>query len=203
MEAVHATGEVAHPLADPDQRVFLYVGWEDYERVLAMRGESSGVRLTYLRGVLELMTPSRTHGRIKKTFARLVEAWAEETDTPLNGFGSWTVKDERADRGAEPDECYVVGDRETKAPDIAIEVIWTSGGLDKLEVWRKLGAREVWLWRDDRIEIHALRGERFEQVPRSELLPALDFEHLAHFLNEPDQTRAVRRYRKELRGSQR
>lgn len=24
-------------------------------------------------------------------------------------------------------------------PDIAVEVIWTSGGLDKLEIYRKLG----------------------------------------------------------------
>jgi len=43
----------------------------------------------------------------------------------------------------EPDECYLVGDQDKSAPDLAIEVIGTSGGIDKLEIYRRLDVGEV------------------------------------------------------------
>jgi hypothetical protein len=40
---------------------------------------------------------------------------------------------ERAHRGGEPDDCYIVGaDQSKDRPDLVIEVIGTSGGIDKL-----------------------------------------------------------------------
>src|SRR5207247_1067652 len=139
-------------LDDADQRVrFHGVSWEAYESLLAMRGESSAVRITYLRGEVEIMAPGKAHERDKKKLARLVEAWAEENGVLFEGFGSWTLKKREAERGAEADECYVVGrpdsDESIDVPDIAIEVVQTSGGIDKLEVYRGLGVREVWFWR--------------------------------------------------------
>jgi Uma2 family endonuclease len=69
-------------LADPsliDQRVHLRgVSWSDYDRLLELRGDSPDLRLTYLDGDLEIMTPSDPHERQKKRLARLLEAWAEE-----------------------------------------------------------------------------------------------------------------------------
>jgi hypothetical protein len=41
--------------------------------------------------------------------ARLLEAYAEEKNVTLNGFGSWTIKSEPDERGAEPDECSSLG----------------------------------------------------------------------------------------------
>ncbi|MGH7859112.1 MAG: Uma2 family endonuclease, partial [Candidatus Binatia bacterium] len=166
-----------------DDRVILHrVSWEDYERILEIRGEGSGVRIAYLEGELELMSPSKDHEWIKTAIARLLECWAEESGVDLNGYGSWTLKERKEERGAEPDECYVVGTQEAKRPDVAIEVIWTHGGLDKLEIYRGLGVREVWLWRKGRIEVQRLRGKRYEPIARSELLPDLDLEELASFL---------------------
>ena len=58
-----------------DQRVTLHgVSWADYEALLAMRGESSGTRVTYLEGELELMTPSINHEAIKTRLGRLLDA---------------------------------------------------------------------------------------------------------------------------------
>lgn len=185
---------------DVDQRVYLHgVGWDDYERLLAMRGESSAVRITFLEGEVELMRPSRSHERIKKTLARLVEAYAEEQGLSLNGYGSWTIKEQRDERGAEPDECYVLGVHEPDRPDLAIEVVWTSGGLDKLEVYRGLRVREVWFWQGGQLTVHELEGERYVERPRSLLLPGLDLARVATLAAWPDQTQAVREYRAELR----
>ena len=51
-------------------------------------------------------------------------------------------------RGVEPDECYVFGDApDPERPDLAIEVVWTRGGIDKREIYRALGVRELWFWR--------------------------------------------------------
>lgn len=99
--------------ADPntiDHFVYLHdVSFRAYESLLEMRGERSVPRIAYSKGVLELITPSRYHERDKTRFARLLEAWAEETGIQLEGVGSWTLKSGREERGAEPDECYTVG----------------------------------------------------------------------------------------------
>ena len=85
--------------------------------------------------------------------------------------------------------------------ELAIEVVWTSGGLDKLEIYRLLGVNEVWIWREDRIEVYLLQGEQYERGERSELLPDLDLLRLEAFIDPEDQTGAVRAWRASLRGS--
>lgn len=184
-----------------DQRVVLYdVTWDDYEALLAMRGEKAGVRLSYLQGRLELMTPSRDHEIIKKKLARLLEAYAEELAIELEGYGSWTLKQRELERGLEPDECYSIGVAGER-PDVAIEVIWTSGGLDKLEIYRLLRVREVWVWRHEAITVFGLRGDRYEPLSGSEVLPQVDIPLLRSMLDVPTQTGAVRELRARLRAS--
>jgi Uma2 family endonuclease len=185
-----------------DQRVSLDgVTWEDYERLLELRGENPRPRMTYLDGQLEIMTTSVYHERLKTRLARLVFAWSEETGIDLDGAGSTTYKDKLKKVGLEPDECYFVGRiaEEDQTPDIAIEIVWTSGGLDKLEIYARLGVRAVWFWRDGRLSFHALRGDRYEAVERSELLPAFDPDAVARLMVSPhSQSQAVRELRAAL-----
>jgi Uma2 family endonuclease len=74
-----------------------------------------------------------------------------------------------------------------------------SGGVDKLAIYRGLGVREVWFWRNDRFEIRVLDGEDYRILPRSQLVPQLDFERMAEFVLRPNQHAAVSAYRNELR----
>jgi Uma2 family endonuclease len=186
-----------------DHYVHLYgVTWADYLRLLQIRGDRSAPRITYVEGTLEIMSPSRTHDEIKSYIGRLVEAWCLERGIEFTPYGSWTLKNKRDERGAEADECYVFGpDPKCKRrPDVAIEVVWTSGGIDKLDVYRKLGVHEVWYWEDGRIHVHVLRGARYELVAQSETLPGIDLEQLVGFLDRPTVSRAIRDYRAALRG---
>jgi len=176
------------------------VSWADFEMILQIRGDRGGVRVTYLNGVLELMTPSVDHEGIKKTIARLLEAYAEEKGLPFNGFGSWTLKNARRARALEPDECYSLTLGRPTSPDLAIEVVWTSGGIDKLDVYRGLGVQEVWFWREGVIEVWLLIDERYTRQERSGLLPDLDLTDLARHIDPENQTESVRRYRQTLRG---
>jgi Uma2 family endonuclease len=189
-----------------DHFVYLHdVSWELYEALLAARGESSVPRMTYLEGELELMSPSKYHEADKKRLARLLEAWAEEAGIMLEGIGSWTLKNRRKKRGAEPDDCYTVGriaKSERDRPDIAIEVIWTSGGIDKLDVYRKLGVGEVWFYERGTLQFFELRGDRYAAIPRSVVLPNVDVDLLLRCMLESDsQTEAVRALRTAMRES--
>jgi Uma2 family endonuclease len=181
-----------------DQRVILRCSWGDYERLLAIRGDDAGPRMAYLEGVLELMTPSRDHETLKTTLARLLEAYAQELDIELEGYGSWTLTRRDLERGLEPDECYSIG-RAGAVPDMAIEVVWTRGGLDKLEIYRQLGVREVWQWKDGAIAAFVLRGQRYERIARSEVLPQVDLDLICALIDLPTQTAAVRELRARLR----
>jgi Uma2 family endonuclease len=154
--------------------------------------------MTYLEGELELMSPSQDHEAIKTLVGRLLEAYALATGVELNGYGSMTLKSRPRARGAEADECYVVGGRKPR-PDIAIEVIWTHGGLDKLDVYRGLGVREVWLHRKGRLEVYSLRRSAYIRIPRSEVLPKLDLDQLVRYVPAINQTDAVRRYLRALK----
>jgi len=192
----------AEPI-DQDQRIILRgMTWKDFEVLLAVRGDRGGVRAYYLEGEIELMSPSAGHEGLKTMLARLVEAWADEVGLELNGYGSWTLKSEPNEVGAEPDECYVVDAVTKDRPDLAIEVIWTRGGLRKLDIYRGLGVREVWMLdRANKIQIHALRPEGYVVVAKSEVLPALDLAWLAGFLANESQSRAVRALRSAMRAS--
>ncbi len=192
-----------------DHFVYLRVGWRDYEKLLEMRGEKPVPRMTYLEGLVELMSPSRYHEIDKKRFARLLEAWSESAGVPLEGYGSWTLKDEAQERGAEADECYTVrrlAVDDHDRPDVAIEVVWTSGGIDKLDVYRKLGVREVWFYERGSLRFFALQGTgdepRYTAIPRSELIPELPVELLLACMKEPSQPAAVSALRAALEGSE-
>lgn len=183
-----------------DHRVVLAgATWEHYELELAMRGEKSAPRLAYLEGVLELMSPSRDHERITSYLGRLIDVYAEHADIELSPYRSWTLKAGRT-AGGEPDECYIVGaDQSKDRPDLVIEVIWTSGGIDKLALYQRLGIDEVWFWIAGQLEVHALRGDSYERVTRSRWLPGLDLELMCSFLDRRSVHIAKRDFREALR----
>src|SRR4051812_21109825 len=114
--------------------------WSDYQRMLELRGDASVPRFAYLKGQLEIMTPSLSHESIKSRLGCLLEVWCLENNVEFSPYGSWTLENKSAEGGLEPDECYVFGDQTTEPvrPDLAIEVIWTSGGLKKLDIYQQL-----------------------------------------------------------------
>jgi Uma2 family endonuclease len=152
--------------------------------------------------MLELMSPGTPHESDKKKLARVFEAYLEHLGVPAEGVGSWTVKSKKKKLSAEADECYVlttvpVGPS-VKAPDLVIEVVYSSGTLDKLEVWRKLGAKEVWFWQRGELTVFVRKGDAFGTARRSALVPALDLELIVRCMSETTQTVAVRALRAAL-----
>lgn len=168
------------------------VPWSHYEIMLAIRGDAPVPRMAYLEGTLELMSPSKDHESIKSILNLVILTYAADIELDLRPVGSWTVKDARVERGVEPDECYTVGSfRGRTEPDLAIEVIWTHGGLDKLEIYRELGVNEVWFWQNGQITVHRLGADGYEIIDRSALLPDLDLAAVAAAATLESPTQAL------------
>ncbi|MGI0493297.1 Uma2 family endonuclease [Alkalinema pantanalense CENA528] len=186
-----------------EQRLLLEgVSWQQYELLLATLGDDfPALRLSYLEGRLEIMTTSPLHEELKTTIGMLMEAYFQETRTRFHGIGSATFRKMAKQRGLEPDECYCLGQKK-EFPDLAIEVVLTSGLIDKLDIYRGLGVTEVWVWEAEQFRIYHLREAGYEQVAGSELLPNCDVQMLASYVKPEEQFDAVMAYRDSLRSLQ-
>jgi Uma2 family endonuclease len=192
---------------DTDESVVLHdVSWDLYRQLAKLRGESAVPRLTYLDGMLEIMSPSQSHDSIKECLGRLVEAWAEERGIDITGLGSWTLRRRKKRGGVEPDACYIVGepfDDERRFPDLAIEVVWTSWKVSKLEVYRRLKVHEVWVWRRGRIHVYVLHDGEYVEGEQSTVFAGIDLVLLARLAETRNQSAAVRELRALVRSGPR
>lgn len=166
------------------------VTWETLEK-LDVDLTGTGARLTYLDGYLEIMSPlSEEHEEPRNTLGQLLEIYLRMKNIRFYGRGSTTIGKKELGARKEPDESYCLGTRKS-VPDLAIEVIVTSGGIDVLEIYRRVGVREVWFWQDGVISVYCLRETGYELVSNSEVLPELDLRSLEFYSRMADQYDAV------------
>ena len=167
------------PLADgtePEQRVvYCALSWNRYLGFDKRLGDDRpGPRLYYLDGELEIMTTSNEHERFKEWFGDLLADYFFEAEIEIMPRGQATMRQALKQAGAEPDKSWCIGE-EKEFPDLVLEIALTSGGIDKLEIYRRFNVPEVWFWRRNKLEIFALGSSgAYEPSPKSRLLPGLD-----------------------------
>jgi Uma2 family endonuclease len=120
--------------------------------------ENARVRMTYDRGDLEILSPSKPHERLGHLIGRFIDIWTLEKRILIQGCRTTTFRRKDLRRGLEPDNCYyvqheaVVRNREEidltidPPPDLAIEIDVTSKSIDRLPIYAALGVPEVWRW---------------------------------------------------------
>jgi Uma2 family endonuclease len=186
---------------DHDNVIVLHdISWETYEALLRERGERPMPRFAYLDGTLEIMTTSMRHELDKVLIARLLEIFAVERNVELIGAGNTTFKEVAVKAGLEPDSCYFVTGVD-ESPHLAIEIVHTSGGVQKLEIYRRLGVREVWFWIDSRFWVYVLVDGQFQEARTSRAVPAFDLDEIARIVitaSDDKQTSVVRAYQQYL-----
>lgn len=177
------------------------LNWAGYQALHTLRGDRRRPRLAYLDGAVELMATSREHETIKRCIGTLIEVFCHEHRIPWSSYGNWTLDDESEAAGAEPDECYVFDPdpKRRPRPDLAIEVVRTSGGLDKLEIYRRLRVREVWFWKADAIGVHTLVATGYELQRHSVCLPGIDLAMVCELATIEPMSEAADRFRAMLR----
>ena len=96
-----------------------------------------------------------------------------------------------------PDKSYCIG-TDKDLPDLAIEVIYTSGGVDTLEIYRRLSVREVWFWQNRKFKVYCLENDGYRQQSASKLLPDLDLTLLAQYIVIKDPLLSIVEWRKAI-----
>ena len=170
------------------------ISWKTYESLLNELGEHGGIRLTYDRGTLEIMTPLAPHEGSKKILGRFVESVSEELNIEIRSLGSLTCRREDLARGLEPDQCYyiqnenVVWDKEQidlnqdPPPDLVVEIDVTSSSIDRLSLYASLGVPEVWRYDGNRLIIYQLEAEEYVERDVSPTFPFLSQVEMLRFL---------------------
>ncbi|BAY90725.1 MULTISPECIES: Uma2 family endonuclease [unclassified Tolypothrix] len=182
------------PSTSETSYVLLYnVSWEKLEQLdVALAGTSA--RLTYLDGILEIMSPlSDDHEDYKKTLAMLLEVYMRAKNIRFYGRGSATIGKQEDKTRREPDESYNLGTKKS-IPDLILEITVTSGGINKLEIYQRLRVPEVWFWEDGLLSVYCLQGDSYIKVSKSTLLPDLNLDILAKCALMADQYDAVTEY---------
>jgi Uma2 family endonuclease len=183
------------------------ISWCQYETLLNQLDDSSAFRIKYLDGVLTIMAPSRNHEMIKKRIADLLAIYCIDNDINYYPTGSTTFRKEEKRGGLEPDESYCF-ETLKEYPDLAIEVIFTSGSLASLKIYQKLGVKEVWFWENDQLYIYYLAEENQEEfshtfgyklVKSSQLLPQLNIEIFAECVKHSHHLTALKQFRQSLK----
>jgi Uma2 family endonuclease len=201
----------------PTQHAVLHgIRWQTYER---LRDELEGrhVRLTFDRGTLEIMSPSRRHEQIRHRLGRLIEAATEELGVAIEGGGSTTWARADLEKGLEPDECYWVQHeadvrgkdeldlRVDTPPDLAIEVDLRSASVDRMAIYGALGVPEVWRWRKGRLAIWLRRADgTYAAAECSVCFPWLPVGKLARWVarcRDQGETACIRAFREWVRTS--
>jgi Uma2 family endonuclease len=188
------------PLNEPhEERMFWLDGisWERFKNLDASFEGMPSIRLSYATGVLEIMTISPKHEYLKSTLGMLLEAYLREKGIRHYRCGGFTLMKEGETSG-EPDESYCIGSNK-EIPDIVIEVIITSGSINKLDVYKPKGVPEVWFWKSNKLRVFHLKGTDYQEVTRSEFFPELDLDTLLHYTQSQDQYDAVQAFVKTIR----
>jgi hypothetical protein len=108
----------------------------------------------------------------------LLETFFLELEVEFEITGAMT-QEKAGEASAQADESYCIGGFK-RPPDLAVEVVFTSGSTRKLALYQALEVPEVWFWEDRLFTFHHLRENGYERIDRSELpdLKALDLDLL-------------------------
>jgi Uma2 family endonuclease len=148
-----------------EKRVVLHgVSWELY-RALREPEDNNHLRMTYDRGELEIMSPSRRHEEISYLTGRMIDEWTLLHDIDVAAGRNTTFSRKDLEKGLEPDNCYwVTNEHKVRGsgeidltvdppPDLALEVDVSRSAIPKLPIYAALGVPEIWRWKHEMFEI--------------------------------------------------
>ena len=163
------------------------ITWEKFEQIETTFQDIEGIRFIYLDGELEIiMNLGQEHEYYKRTISLLLEAYCREKRVRFYVGGNATLGNKNITGRKEPDESYIFHSKKD-IPDLIIEVIFTSGNIKILGIYKRIGIPEVWIWEDGLLKIYALENGEYNQVNQSQLLPDLDIQILNQYLDYHDQ----------------
>lgn len=183
----------------PEQQFILpgYYDWQQFKTIQSLITEQGGLRISYLDGVIELITLGEEHETIKSMINFLLGIYFWQKGIEFIPVGSATRESEKKGVSFEPDESYYLQEKK-EHPDLAIEVNITSGSPRKLEKYKRFQIKEVWMWNNNKFAIYHLKNNEYEQIYQSELLPELNFKLLEDCVLIPSKLEAINKFSKSI-----
>lgn len=182
-------------LEQPIEQRFIQTGvsWDSFKAIQHGFAGSPGVRLFYYYGELEILSTSPEHEIAKGNVGFLLEDWMLTQGLEFVATGSFSCEKED-EASAQADESYCFGQKKP-VPDLAIEVVITSGGTNKLKRYKALGVSEVWFWEKGAISIHQLIDAEYQRSNTSQFVKDIDLARLARCAAIELRSQAVREFR--------
>jgi Uma2 family endonuclease len=169
--------------------------WESYVRLLNIFDGRRHVRITYDRGLLEIMTLSPDHEGAGFLIAQFIVILTRALGLPLAAYGTMTFRRRKKQRGLEPDGCFWIQNeakvrslrkrfdpKRDPPPDLVLEVDIESSSANRMGVYRTMGVPEVWRYDGKVFQIHVLAGQGYAVSDTSRTFPQLKSADLAPFL---------------------
>ncbi len=175
--------------------------WREFKAIEQLL-DRPGYRLSFLDGVLEIRKmPGEPHETVKKRIAALLELYLLMAGFDFTPTGSMTLESESGAVKREADESYKLAPGRVR-PDLAIEVVFTSGGINKLEAYKRLLIPEVWFWEDGVLFVYHLRQKsntpHYERVSSSEEVKGIDLDLLLRCINMVNHVDAIKTFQRSL-----
>lgn len=189
-------------LTKPDEPILIDgLTWREFKAAEQLIARP-GVRLSFLDGTLEIRRmPGEQHETVKERIGTLLDLYLLQIGIDYTPTGSMTLESEAGLVKREADKSYKLGANRTR-PDLAIEVVVTSGGINKLEAYKRLKISEVWFWEDGTLAIYRLstttQDVSYQQSATSEELPELDIALLLRCINMTNHVEAVKTFRQAI-----
>jgi Uma2 family endonuclease len=169
--------------------------------------------MTFDRGGLELMSPTKLHQRVGYLIGRCIDVWTEEKRIAVQSCHSTTFRRKDLLRGLEPDNCcYIEHEPAVRnrdevdlsidpPPDLAVEVdiTITACSIDRIAIYAALGVSELWRWHEDALHILRLTLDgQYAVISSSQALPGFPCEGLVQLIQRrtsTDETTLIREFR--------
>ena len=167
-------------LTQQDQILILSgMTWDDFEQLTSE--EYSGYRISYFDGEIIIVSPGRNHERIAEIINYLIIAYCREYHILYYPVRSSTLKNPPL-AGKEPDVSFAFG-KDKDIPDLAVEVIFSSGGVADLQKYQVLKISEVWFWQNNVITFYQLKNNNYQVIEKSKYLSNLESSNLIRYIN--------------------
>ncbi|MEO0870170.1 MAG: Uma2 family endonuclease [Cyanobacteria bacterium J06642_11] len=183
----------------PKDQPLLFRGltWREFKAVEQLL-EQPGYRLSFLDGTLEIQQmPGEAHETFKERIAALLELYLLMAGFDFKPTGSMTLENEDATVKREADKSYKLTPT-SQRPDLAIEIVFSSGGIDKLEAYKRLKISEVWFWEDGVLLLYHLRDGSYEKISASEVVVGIDLEMFCRCILIENHVEAIKTFQASL-----
>lgn len=163
----------------------LLASWQDYQALVAQRGDESVPRVKFRNGEVLLMSPLPVHGRDYSLVADVVKVLLDHHAKEYDAFTPVTMELPE-ESGIEPDYCFYIDNwrsvsgkaridwQNDPPPDLVVEIDVTS--YSNIEDYLPYQVPEIWLLRRQQLLVYQLQDNQYQVAVESRYFPSFQIQ---------------------------